>query len=309
MTNISKYSATLLIEDNIISEVLQNKIEQLKEKLNGDPYFASVDTYKFKGREKLELTDENNNIVDNFKNNNVVFVISDLSSVIWRNTVMHSFLSELKDNALVNLITYWNKDPLKPCAVETETQATMSISVGAKNYKNSSPELPPYMYKYYSESLFLPTATLETVPQLIHDVVHGGTVETAQIFKENMIPANMINHDAEKVAESKLNRFRYNTSLETYQLAAYFSEIESFNMSDVEFVQQHMLPGTSTKILNDFMTAGLIEHAANNTATEPQYKVKEDISKVLMRSLRNKDADAVELLLQEKRSQPQKYKM
>lgn len=48
-----KYNVSLLIEDNIVSEVFQKEIAQVKEKLQQLPNVTELNTYKLTGSDTL----------------------------------------------------------------------------------------------------------------------------------------------------------------------------------------------------------------------------------------------------------------
>lgn len=135
----------------------------------------------------------------------------------------------------------------------------------------------------------------------------SGKVNNMMLFDESNLDDKLETFtDKEKEAyyKNKMNKFQYGSAIDGYQLAAYFSIIEDFTVSDMKFVQQHMLPESKKEILINFALSNLVESInSDDKKSEPRYKINEGLSLILKRSLRNRDAKVVELLLKEKNSQ------
>lgn len=86
----NQYNVKFLIEKNISAEIWNPEIEVFKNKLNDNPTFSHINTYTFGENNHLLITDENNkpvNLLDNKSSeNNLIFIISDARSILWRNS-------------------------------------------------------------------------------------------------------------------------------------------------------------------------------------------------------------------------------
>lgn len=309
-----KYNVSLLIEDNIVSEVFQKEIAQVKEKLQQLPNVTELNTYKLTGSDTLKVLNDNHEIVnlsDKKSNENItqlVLVISDNNSVLWNNTEAYNFLNELKENSLVGLVGYEHLDPLKERSIEMETKVYFNVLPNAKTNKDMKVDEENSWGRIddYPHGLFLPSARLDNIDELLNGFMNNGQVNTVMIYDNihhenfyNTIKKLTENKDV-KYFERKLNKYACGAGVNGYQLAAYFSVIDDFTVSDMKFVQQHMLPESTKDTLMHFALSSMVDKVDSDINAEQRYKIKPGLCPILHRSLRNKDANAVEILLKEK---------
>lgn len=306
MTNKNNYSVTLLIEDNSASEVWQNEIEQFKNKLIADSQFTEITTYTFQGNEKLLLKDKDKQLVTNIKENtnenNLVFVISDAASMLWKNGEVYNILDQFKLNSLVSIINLLPQHMWMIHEIEATSSFLTTIAPHAKTNKQAIIENP--YYEPTDSGTFFPIGSIEEVNTFLYTLLHGGETQSAQVFKNNMPIKDNPNKEKMLPSEKSVYKFRHSVSNEAYYLAAFLSGTQSFTISDVDFVRQHMLPSTNKNILVEFVTGGILELYPNiDSNKETRYKMKEGINNLLLRSLRHTDDQAVQLLLKEKQLQ------
>lgn len=241
----------------------------------------------------------------------LVFVISDASSILWRNSEIHTFINKLKKISLVSLVNLLPKDMYMVQAVDVNSDIRSNIVENTQNNNQISIE-DGYINP---NGLVLPVANINKTDSLVSTLINGGALENIQVFLNNEFKESKKNTKTiEQNAEDTVQRYKQlcyvaSASMEPFQLAAFFSEVESFTVSDVDFVRQYMLPASNKSILNPFMLGGIVEKT-NGEAEETRYKMKEGVDLILRRSLRGKDYEVVKLLLAEKNKQKNiKYKM
>lgn len=311
----NKYTISLIIEDNFVSEVFKEEIEQVKEKLQQLSNIKQLNTYRLTGNDNVILLNENQetvNLLDRKSSKNethLVLVISDTNSLLWNNTQAYNFFNELKEISLLGLISYERLDPLKERSINMSTQIYFDILPNARTNLDMKVdnETSWAMIEDYPHGLFLPSATLGNVDELFNEFTSAGKVGSVMIY-DNIHHRNFYNAIKNLKGEKKLNydekkmdRYRYGADVNGYQLAAYLSILDDFTVSDIKFLQQHMLPESNKNTLNYLALSSLVDKVdSDNVYTEKRYKIKEDLCPILQRSLRNKDANAVELLIKEK---------
>lgn len=310
-----KYNVSLLIEDNFVAEVFQEEINQVKEKLQQLPNVKKLNIYKLTGSDTLQVFNENYesvNLLDKKSNDNsieMVLVISDNNSVLWNNKQAYDFLNPLKENCLVGLVSYERLDPLKERSIEMETKIYFDVLPNAKSNKDMKVDEENswgHGVEDYPHGLFLPTARLDNIDELLNGFMNNGKLDVVMIYDnihhENFYKTikNLKDEKKSEYYEKKLNRYKYGAGINGYQLAAYFSIVDSFTVSDMQFVQQHMLPESTKQNLMHFALSSMVEKVDSEVGDEPKYKIQPGLCPILHRSLRDKDANAVELLLKEK---------
>lgn len=310
----NKYNVSLLIEDNFISEVFKEEINQVKEKLQQLSNIKEFNTYTLTGLDKLQVLNDNHeavNLVDKKSNDNethMVLVISDNNSVLWNNKEAYDFLNALKEHSLVGLVAYERLDPLKERSIEMETKVYFDVLPNAKSNKDMKVDEDNSWGRMedYPHGLFLPSARIDNVDELLNGFMNHAQVDSVMIY-DNIHHENFyktIQKLTEKndvtYFERKLNKYKCGAGVNGYQLAAYFSIVDSFTVSDMKFVQQHMLPESTKQTLMHFALSSMVDKVDSDIDAEQRYKIKQGLCPILHRSLRDKDANAVELLLKEK---------
>lgn len=310
----NKYNITLLVEENFVSEVFKEEINQVKEKLQQLSNIKQLNTYTLTGLDQLQVLNDNHesvNLLDkksNDKETEIVLVISDNNSVLWNNKQAYDFLNTLKENCLVGLLGYERLDPFKERSIEMETKIYFDVLPHAKSNKDM--KVDEYnswgSMEDYPHGLFLPSARLDNIDELLNGFMNNGKLDVAMIF-DNIHHENfykIIKKLTEKndmaYFERKLNKYAYGAGVNGYQLAAYFAVRDDFTVSDMQFVQQHMLPESTKDTLIHFALSSMVDKVDSDINSEQRYKIKPGLCPILRQSLRRQHAHAVDLLLKEK---------
>lgn len=349
MNTNPKYNVILLIEDSISPKIWKQEVEILKEKFNNNNKFNTIKNYTFKTEDKKLVIEKTtiDSIISSNKNteNNLVFVLSDTCSKIWRNNEVYNLLNELQNNSLVSIINLLPKSMWRGLAIETSTEIKTNLHIGTQNNIQIERQLPLPWYLEQEDLdilLLFPMTNIDEADNLINTIVNGGKVSNAGFYK-NIDDLELINNPIikETTASEKVSLFRSKTYQEGCSLAAYFSIVDSFTISDVDFVRKHMLPKSDKSVIAQLFLGGILdkaepiensntleyeEHTIINKDTpqayslsisysgprstplkpediEQRYKLKEGLSEELRKSLRYSEEHAIKVLMQEKKRQ------
>lgn len=133
-----QYNISLIIEENFVSEVFKEEIQETKEKIEKLSNIKELKTYTLSGTDNLKLFNENYEIVDFLDKKSlgneisIILVVSENNSLLWNNNQAYKFLNELKNVSLVALLNYDRLNPLREQSILMETELEMSILQNAK---------------------------------------------------------------------------------------------------------------------------------------------------------------------------------
>lgn len=308
----SKYNITLLVENCISAEIWKPEIEDFKNKLNIDSQFNTINNYNFNMGENLLIKDENNNIINLLEQktneNNLVLIISDARSMLWKNGELYTVLNELKNTSLVSFVSLLPTSMFMVQSIGNHGGIRSDIIGGSQN--NNQITIDEEEKEFINpNSLVLPSTNITQIDNLLDTLINGGALENIQVFKNNIFKAkkNSREQTPEEIAEQIYKRYdqlclSVSSSIEPFQLAAFFAIEESFTLSDLDFIRQKMLPDSNKNLLSQVMVGGIVEKVnANNE--EQRYKMKEGVDKILRRSLTRTEHNIFKLLLDEKNTQ------
>lgn len=325
----NQYNVSLIIEDSLCSKIYAPEIEKLKE--NFYSKFTTVKEYIFKEQDKKLVLDN----VD-AQDNHLVFIISSTCSPIWNNDEMYNFIEKIQSSSLVNIINLLPERMWRNLPMDTRSDIVSTLPSGIKNNLQIEKQLLEFMQpEDLNDCVLLPHATIDAVDELLSIIRNGGTVNNACLYKRS--PFIPYANTSEITPAHKVATYRQMVSQDDYSLAIYFSIADSFTISDIDFVRQHMLPSSDKSSIAAFMLGGLIEKAPaiNNDqiafeqtslinektpqaysltmsysgprtlSVEPEqrYKIKESLSAELFRALRYSEEHAIKVLLHEKKNQ------
>ena len=293
-------NVTLLVEESIATKIYKSEIEELKEKMFNNPDFDSVQV--------SILTNENNKAVinggldNNTKENNLVFIVSPTCSPIWSNGEVYNLLNDLKSNSLVNIIHILPQHDWEKVRLTTYSN-TLTITPDVKSNSQINNTLPFLISKdEFKDTLLLPITTLNNVDQLLSTITNGGQITNTILYQGD----NSVDLCSQpKDTKQQIREFRFKTSEDAFALALYMSRLESFTLSDMDFVRQHMLPHTDKHATVLCTLGNIMEEITTQDFRnmEPRYKLKDDIREELSGSISFSKAYAITLLMEEKNIQ------
>lgn len=329
MNNLHNYNLILMIEDTVSSKIYKEEIEQLKDNLNNQHDFLSVTVYHFdkNKNEKLVVKDSQEQIVDIKEDipekNNLVMIVSDVCSKIWHNNQVYETINSLSENSLVSIINVLPKIMWRGLAVDTFLEVKSTLPVNIKNNEQIINKVPSYLDAEELEHIIImPMVQLQDTEKLLYAINNGGQIQTTYLYDDNL--SLLIEHNQQPQSVKKLiHQYTARVFQPAVSFAQYLSDIESFTISDLEYVRKHMLPDTDKSVVAQFLLGGIVdkyevinsclkvsysESTAKPSVTpqeQTRYKIKSDVAEQFKKFLNSNDNDKVKLLLQEKLNENQ----
>lgn len=325
MNNQANYNLILLIEDSVSSKVWKEEIEQLKEKVLHQEDFSSVQIYHFdkNKNEQLVVKSDNNEIVnvqESLKQkNNLVIIVSDVCSKIWHNNQVYETINNLSKKSLVSIVNILPKDMWRGLAVDSFLEVKSTLPVNIQNNSEIINKVPSYLdQEELDHIIIMPMIELHETDKLLNSVKNGGSIQTTYLYDDNL-SLLIDNNQKPKTVKEQMKHYTARVFQPAVMLAQYFSEVESFTISDLEYVRKNMLPDTDKSTVAQFLLGGILDKEENNDNAlivsypeaksknenyETRYKMKPGIADEFKRFTNNYDTDKVKLLLQQK-AQPQ----
>lgn len=344
MDNLKSYNATLILEDTISSKIWSEEITQLKEKFLKDYNFNSVQILNIAKADKLSIVDQNLQpikIENNLIGNDLVFFVTDAVSNVWHNGQINTLVEQINNKCLVSVINILPKKMWQRTSLNVDSSIVTTIPKNIKNNLQIVAALPDYMEaEDMNVFLTLPTANIDKVNELLNIISKGGVIPTTSLYIGEASTLEFGREESMSVAQRQEMAYRMSSTQDSYSLAVFFSNVKSFTLSDINFVKDHMLPGTDKSIIAEMMLGGITEKAlpltddriefeqnstfgkgtenemslkmtysgpktipTNPQEVEPRYTMKEGVGEILIKSLRYSEENAVKLLLKEKSNQ------
>lgn len=291
MTN--QYNVTLLIEDNACALIYASEIESFTQALSYNTNILNVDYYKFKSENNKLVLDTSYDTANN--ETSLVFIVSSATSTIWKNGEIYNLLENLQSNALVNIINLLPKKMWEKTSLDTYSNL-ITIDPTVQNNNKINNTLPYLISKdEFDNSLIVPIIEINKADKLLATIIEGGKVDNALLYSGvQHIPSYTSSEQLSTNQEIK--NYRVLCSDEAFSLTMYLSVLKSFTISDMQYIQEYMLPGTNKSVLAECMLGGVVEI---NADTDSSYKIKDNIKEELSNTISATKAYSIKLLMKE----------
>lgn len=321
MKNSHNYNVIVMIENTVSSKIWKEEIEQLQNNFTDQNEFETIHIYHFdkNDNKNLVVKNSNNEIVDIQKSlkekNNLVFIVSDVCSTLWHNNQAYKTIQSLSEKSLVSIINILPKSMWRGLSVDTFLEVKSTLPLNIKNNAEIINKVPSYLDSEELEHIIImPMVELHETDKLFKSIINGGTIQSTFLYDDNLSLSRDSNQQPQS-AKNQANSYMSRVFQPAVNLATYFSNVDTFTISELDFVRKQMLPETDKSTVAQFLLGGIVdkENINNNSfivsysdskdkllEQEIRYKMKPGIAQEFKRFLNNYEDTKVQLLLKER---------